>query len=119
MVESGFTETGGYAATQRLLPTGPDAVFVASDMMALGTLRALRGAGRRVPEDVAVVGFGDMPFAEHSEPPLTTMRQPVQRTGIVAAETLLDQIGNPEAQPRRILMPTELIIRASCGSVKG
>ena len=85
-------------------------------MMAVGALRALRETGRRVPDDVAVVGFDDMPFAERAEPPLTTMRQPVQRTGVVAAETLMDLISNPEAQPRRILMPTELIIRNSCGS---
>jgi LacI family transcriptional regulator len=119
MVESDFTEAGGYAAMQRLLGSRPDAVFVASDMMAMGALRALREAGRRVPQDVAVVGFDDMPFAERADPPLTTMRQPVQRTGVVAAETLIDLIDNPEAQPRRILMPTELIIRDSCGSRLG
>ena len=101
---------------QRLLPANPDGVFVASDMMAMGALRALREAGRRVPEDVAVVSFDDMPFAARAEPPLTTMRQPVQRTGVVAAETLIDQIGNPDAQPSRILLPTELVIRESCGS---
>ena len=119
IVESDFTEAGGYAAMQRLLGGRPDAVFVASDMMAMGALRALREAGRRVPQDVAVVGFDDMPFAERADPPLTTMRQPVQRTGVVAAETLIDLIDNPEAQPRRILMPTELIIRDSCGSRLG
>jgi len=119
IVESDFTEAGGYGAMQRLLPCRPDAVFAASDMMAMGALRALREAGRRVPQDVAVVGFDDMPFAERAEPPLTTMRQPVQRTGVVAAETLMDLIDNPEAQPRRILMPTELIIRDSCGARLG
>ena len=119
IIESDFTEAGGYAAMQRLLPCHPDAVFVASDMMAMGALRALREAGRRVPQDVAVVGFDDMPFAERADPPLSTMRQPVQRTGVVAAETLMDLIDNPEAQPRRILMPTELIIRDSCGSRAG
>jgi LacI family transcriptional regulator len=119
IVESDFTEAGGYGAMQRLLPCRPDAVFAASDMLAMGALRALREAGRRVPQDVAVVGFDDMPFAERAEPPLTTMRQPVQRTGVVAAETLIDLIDNPEAQPRRILMPTELIIRDSCGARLG
>jgi len=119
IVESDFTEAGGYGAMQRLLPCRPDAVFAASDMMAMGALRALREAGRRVPQDVALVGFDDMPFAERAEPPLTTMRQPVQRTGVVAAETLIDLIDNPEAQPRRILMPTELIIRDSCGARLG
>jgi LacI family transcriptional regulator len=116
IVEGDFTEAGGYAAMQRLLPANPDAVFAASDAMAVGALRALRDAGRRVPEDVAVVGFDDMPFAERAEPPLTTMRQPVQRTGVVAAETLIDLIEDPQSQPRRILMPTDLIVRDSCGS---
>jgi LacI family transcriptional regulator len=116
MVEGDFTEAGGYAAMQRLLPFNPDGVFAASDLMAVGALRALRDSGRRVPQDVAVVSFDDMPFAATTEPPLTTMRQPVQRTGAVAAETLIELIGNPEAQPRRILLPTDLIIRESCGS---
>ena len=101
---------------QRLLPLNPDAVFAASDVMAMGALRALRDAGRRVPEDIALVGFDDMPFAARTDPPLTTVRQPVQRTGEVAAETLMDLIEHPDAQPRRILLPTELVIRASCGS---
>jgi LacI family transcriptional regulator len=116
IVEGDFTEAGGYAAMQRLLPAHPDAVFAASDAMAIGALRALRDAGRRVPEDVAVVGFDDMPFAERAEPPLTTMRQPVLRTGVVATETLIELIEDPQAQPRRILMPTDLIVRDSCGS---
>ena len=116
IVEGDFTEAGAYTAMQRLLPHNPDAVFVASDNMALGALRALQEAGRRVPDDVAVVGFDDMPFAARTNPPLTTVRQPVQRTGAVAAETLIDLIEHPDAQPRRILLPTELVIRASCGS---
>jgi len=116
IIEGDFTERGGYAAMQRLLPFAPDGVFVASDMMAIGAQRALRDAGRRVPEDVAVVSFDDMPFAARAEPPLTTMRQPIHRTGVVAAETLIDLIDSPDRQPRRILLPTELIIRESCGS---
>jgi LacI family transcriptional regulator len=116
IVEGDFTEAGGYVALQRLLPRRPDAVFAASDPMALGALRALREAGRRVPEDVAVVGFDDMPFAARTEPPLTSLRQPVHRTGAVAAETLIDIIATGDVQPRRIILPTELVIRSSCGS---
>jgi LacI family transcriptional regulator len=116
IVEGDFTEAGAYAAMQRLLPLNPDAVFAASDVMAMGALRALREAGRRVPEDIALIGFDDMPFSARTDPPLTTVRQPVQRTGEVAAETLIDLIEHPDAQPRRILLPTELVIRASCGS---
>ncbi len=116
VVEGDFTEMGGYAAMQRLLARNVDAVFAASDAMAVGALRALREAGRRVPEDVAVIGFDDMPFSARTEPPLTTVRQPVQRTGSVAAEALIDLVEHPDSPPRRIILPTELVIRQSCGS---
>ena len=101
---------------QRLLPLRPEAVFAASDMMAEGALRALREAGRRVPADIAVVGFDDMPFAPRTDPPLTTVRQPVHRMGVVVAETLIDMIENPDPAPRRVILPTEIVIRKSCGS---
>jgi LacI family transcriptional regulator len=95
IVEGDFTEAGGHAAMQRLLPQNPDAVFAASDVMAMGALRALREANLRVPQDIALVGFDDMPFAARTDPPLTTVRQPVHRTGFVAAETLIDLVTNP------------------------
>jgi LacI family transcriptional regulator len=116
IVHGNFTETSSYEAMQRLLPQEPDAVFVASDTMALGTLRALREAGRRVPDEVAVVGFDDMPHAATADPPLTTIRQPIQRAGALAVEMLIDIIENGVEPARRILLPTELVIRASCGS---
>jgi LacI family transcriptional regulator len=116
IVEGDFTEAGGQAAMQRLLPHEPEAVFAASDMMAVGALRTLREAGRRVPEDVAVVGFDDMPFSARTDPPLTTVRQPIHRTGRTAAETLIDMIEHPDAMPRRIILPTEIAVRESCGS---
>jgi LacI family transcriptional regulator, galactose operon repressor len=116
IVEADFTEEGGYRAMQRLMPLEPDAVFAASDAMAVGALRALREAGKCVPEDVAVVGFDDIPLAARAEPPLTTVRQPIQRMGAIVVETLIDLISHPDAQPRRIVLPTELVIRASCGS---
>jgi LacI family transcriptional regulator len=116
IVEGDFTEMGGYMAAQQLLPQAPDAIFVASDSMAIGALRALREAGRSVPEDVAVVGFDDMPFAARANPPLTTIRQPIQRTGQVAADTLMEMIEARTTQPRRIILPAELVIRTSCGS---
>jgi LacI family transcriptional regulator len=116
VVESDFTEAGGYAAMQRLLPYQPEAVFVASDTMSLGALRALREAGLSVPADIALVSFDDMPFAAHTDPPLTTVRQPVNRMGAVAAETLINLIDDPESGPRRVILPTELVIRESCGA---
>lgn len=124
IVEGDFLEEGGYVAMQQLLARSrqsapadrPDAVFVASDTMALGALRALREAGLRVPADMALAGFDDMPFAARTDPPLTTVRQPVQRTGMVAAETLFELIENPDTPPRRIILPTELVVRASTGT---
>jgi LacI family transcriptional regulator len=116
MREGDFTEAGGYHQAQRLLPAHPDAIFAASDTMARGAMRALREAGVRVPEDVAVVGFDDLPFAAHTDPPLTTVRQPVLRTGQLAVEGLLEILKEPSPQPHRVVLPTELVIRASCGS---
>lgn len=116
IVESDFTEGGGYAALRRLLPRQPDAVFAASDTMAVGALRALREAGLRVPDDIALAGFDDMPFAARTDPPLTTIRQQIHRMGAQAAETLIDLIEHPDSPPRRIVFSTELVIRSSCGA---
>ena len=115
IISGDFTEESGYTAMQHLLPMKPDAVFAASDTMAVGAIRAIRQTGLRVPEDVAVAGFDDVPFAARSDPPLTTVRQPIHRAGAVAAETLIDMIANPSSQPHRIILPTELVIRASTG----
>ncbi len=113
--EGDFTEDGGYYATQRLIPHEPTALFVASDMMAIGALRALREAGLSVPEDVAIVGFDDLPPATLADPQLTTIRQPIRRLGIKAVEILLDIIDNPQGPLQQVIFNTELIIRASCG----
>jgi LacI family transcriptional regulator len=117
IAEGDFTEGGGYRAMQQLLGRRPDAVFAASDIMAIGALRALREAGLRVPEDVAVVGFDDLPQSARSEPPLTTVRQPTYRLGTTTVDSLLDLLDYPDSSPRRIVLPTELVVRASCGSV--
>jgi len=113
VVESDFTEEGAYAAMQALLPQEPDAVFAFSDRMALGVVRALQDAGRSVPEDVAVVGFDDLPPARASTPPLTTIRQEVEQTGMRAVELLLERIESPDAPARRIELPTRLVVRSS------
>jgi DNA-binding LacI/PurR family transcriptional regulator len=101
---------------QKLLLANPDAVFAANDMMAAGALRAIREAGLRVPEDIALVGFDDIPMAAQLDPPLSTIRQPIKRMGSLAVETLIEAIRQPEIQPRRIVLQPELIIRASCGA---
>lgn len=108
-----FSQNSGLVAMQQLLALKPEAVFVSSDAMALGALRAIRSAGLRVPADLALAGFDDMPFAETTEPPLTTMRQPIQQAGYAAAETLIDLIAHPNSDARHIILPTELIVRAS------
>src|SRR5690606_8426099 len=105
---------GGGAATRRLLERHPDldGLFVASDLMALGALDALRAAGRRVPDDVAVVGFDDTELARSADPPLTTVRQPLEQLGAAMAQLLLDQLERG-APPAGVVLDTDLVVRAS------
>ncbi len=109
-----FTLAGGYAAMTRLLERRPDvdAVFAASDLAALGAIRAIQQSGRSVPEDVAVIGFDDIPDAAHVDPPLTTVRQPVHELGATMTELLLRRIRGEEPTPATVL-PVELVVRAS------
>jgi LacI family transcriptional regulator len=116
--EGDFTEAGGYFAMQQMLPAHPDAVFAASDIMAIGAMRAVRDAGLRIPEDVAFVGFDDLPIATLSDTQLTTIRQPVIPFGVKAVEILIDLIENGLHPPRHIIMDTELVIRDSCGATR-
>lgn len=119
IVEGDFTETGGYYAMQKLLPAKPDAIFAASDVMAIGAMRAAREAGLNIPDDIAFVGFDDLPFASLSNIKLTTIRQPVVQFGVKAVEILMDQIENGIQPPRHVIMDTELVIRDSCGEKRG
>jgi LacI family transcriptional regulator len=114
--EGDFTEAGGYYAMRKLLPARPDAVFAASDIMALGGMRAAREAGLNVPDDIAFIGFDDLPFATLPDVQLTTVRQPVIQFGVKAVELLIDIIENGLEPPRHIIMGTELIIRDTCGT---
>jgi DNA-binding LacI/PurR family transcriptional regulator len=110
-----FTEETGRREMRELLERRPDldGVFVASDLMAVGALRALRDAGRSVPADVAVVGFDDSPVARHSDPPLTTVRQPTEEMGRTMARILLEEIASPSRTHHRVELPTELVHRES------
>ena len=117
VVEADFTETGAFYAAKQLLAQKPDAIFAASDTMAIGALRAIREAGLVVPNDIALIGFDDLPPATMTTPQLTTIRQPIRRFGFKAVETLLDVIENGPEPPRRIMFSTELVIRESCGSI--
>lgn len=116
IVAGNFSEESGCKAMERLLPFAPEAVFIASDTMALGALRALRTAGRAVPGDIALVSYDDLPPATLADPPLTTIRQPIKQNGRLAVETLLDILKNGPEPARHVVAPTQLIIRASCGA---
>jgi DNA-binding LacI/PurR family transcriptional regulator len=107
-----FTRAGAATATRRLLQARPDvdAVFAASDLMATAVLQVLTASGRRVPGDVAVVGFDDSPPALMTTPALSTIRQPVEKLAALAVRTLLAPAGSRPADQR---MPTRLIVRAS------
>ncbi len=117
VVEGDFTEQGGYAAMKKLLQEKPAAVFVASDTMAFGAARAIRDAGLSIPEDVALVGFDDLPVSSVTVPPLTTVRQPIERLGYMATEVLVDIIQGKAGEPQRLMLPTELVVRQSCGGI--
>ncbi|MBI5959964.1 MAG: LacI family DNA-binding transcriptional regulator [Chloroflexi bacterium] len=112
-----FTRADGYAAMQQIIPHHPDAVFVITDTMAVGALQALHEAGLRVPEDISVIGFDDLTQAASSNPPLTTVRQPVRLLGTMAVDMLIDILETGLHPPRHTILPTELIIRASCGTM--
>ena len=113
--EADFTAEGGEAAMARLLEEEPDldGVFIASDLMATGALKAIRESGRRVPDDLSVVGFDDSIFAVTSSPPLTSVRQPLEEMGRLMVETLLAIIADPAAGPIQRILPAELERRSS------
>jgi DNA-binding LacI/PurR family transcriptional regulator len=116
LVEAGdFTREGGARAMRFLLVKHPrlDAVFAASDVMAEGALQVLAEAGRRVPEDVAVVGFDDHPLAATLQPPLSSVRQPIEEMGREMARLLMDIVHSPDRQPRNVILSTRLEVRAS------
>ncbi|GAB2849356.1 LacI family DNA-binding transcriptional regulator [Streptomyces deserti] len=122
VAEGDFTPVGGERAMRELLGRCPDldAVFAANDLMAAGAMRVLREHGRRVPQDVAVVGFDDMlPVAEQTDPPLTTVRQDIETMGRLMARLLLRGLDRPTAEdavggtPSSVVLPTTLVRRAS------
>jgi LacI family transcriptional regulator len=113
----------GLAAGRRILAECrdqlPDAVVAANDQMAIGVLRSLTAAGIRIPQQVAVTGFDDISPSSLCEPPLTTVRQPMPMLGERACDRLLERIATPALPPQVELLPTELILRESCGCPPG
>jgi DNA-binding LacI/PurR family transcriptional regulator len=110
-----FSSMSGQHALLRLIDHRPgiDAVFAASDLMAAGALHALRRLGRRVPHDVAVIGFDDLPAAQQTDRQLSTVRQPVAAMGVCMVSEILAQIADPGRGPSHVVLGTELILRGS------
>ena len=118
-LDGDFQQHSGYHAAKHLLTISPrpDALFAANDSMAIGAIGALREAGVRVPEDVAVVGFDDIPIARYIHPPLSTVRVDIAKLGARAVKVLLHAVGHRNEHTRvRETFATELVVRASCGS---
>jgi DNA-binding LacI/PurR family transcriptional regulator len=115
-----WSPRAGYVLGQALAAKdGVTAVFAANDQMALGVLRSLNEAGRRVPDEISIVGFDDIPEAAYFTPPLTTVRQDFNEMGRLSLHVLLEQIeGGVVAAPRTTVAPT-LIVRASTGPAPG
>jgi LacI family transcriptional regulator len=116
--QGNYYATGGARVIERLLAEGatlPRAIVCANDQTALGVMYALGQHGIDVPGDVAVTGFDDIPMARHLRPQLTTVRQPIQEIGATAFDVLHSMITHGAPAARDVLLPTRLVVRASCG----
>jgi LacI family transcriptional regulator len=119
IIEGDYTEGSGYAATKRLLMTPATAIFAASDIMAIGALKALHEAGKQAPRDMAIIGFDDVPLASSVQPALTTVRQPIRQLGSAVAELLMGILADPPepgSAAHKSVLPTHLVVRQSCGA---
>jgi LacI family transcriptional regulator len=120
IVPGDFLQPGGFSACNRLLDLAqrPTAIFASNDLSAFGAMEAARDRGLDIPGDISIVGFDDMPQASLVYPQLTTVRQPLDQMGRVAARMLIDEIEHPRCTPRRVTLSTSLVIRDSCRSLK-
>jgi LacI family transcriptional regulator len=118
--EGCFTSDSGFQAMNLLLGLDdpPTAVFVASDVVAFGAMQAIRSYGLSIPEDVAIVGFDDVSIARYMQPFLTTVRLPAYRLGWKAGELTLQLINHEVLPEEGLLLPTKLVVRASCGAIQ-
>lgn len=117
ILKGNYQQQGGYAVTKQMLNNvdpPPTAIFASNDMSAFGAMDAAREHGLRIPEDISIVGFDDIPQASLVYPKLTTVRQPLEQMGQVAAEMLVERIADPSRPPQRVTLATQLIIRDSC-----
>ncbi|MCX7885328.1 MAG: LacI family DNA-binding transcriptional regulator [Caloramator sp.] len=114
-----FTPSSGYKLTKEILleKQHPTALFVANDSMAIGTYRAISEAGLSIPKDISIVGFNDIPTSQYLFPPLTTVRIYINLTADTAIELLIERIKSNRKISKKIVLPTELIIRDSCRKI--
>ena len=113
IVQGDFTRESGYHGARQLLTTKPDAIFVASDYMAFGAIQAINEAGLSIPDDIAIVGFDDIPQAAIQTPSLTTVHQPIEEMGKQAVEIVINAIDHPEAEIQHVILPPTLVQRQS------
>jgi len=121
VIEGDFQQQKGYETTKNLLQSlqpRPTAIFASNDLSALGAMDAARAFGLRVPDDISIIGFDDIPQASLVYPKLTTVRQPLEQMGQVAVKMLLERIEDRSRPPQRVTLATQLIIRDSCGPYK-
>jgi LacI family transcriptional regulator len=114
-----YSRQSGHDGMLRLLdlPKPPSAVFVSSDRMALGAMRATSERGLRIPEDMAIVGYDDLFVSEHTNPPLTTVQTPIDAISARSTQMLIDAIRGVQIEPRQVILPIKLVIRRSCGAI--
>jgi len=119
IVSSDLTQAGGYQQTQALLDAAepPTAIIACNDLMALGAMSAVQERGLKVGMDISITGFDDIALAEHSHPPLTTVRQPIEKIGEMVCEMLVNTIRNEPLECKQIILKPELVVRQSCGRV--
>jgi len=110
-----FSMEGGQAAARRLLARGVTGIICGSDVLALGAIRAARRARLRVPDDVSIVGYDDSPFMACTEPPLTTVRQPIEAMGVAVVRLVVREVGGDAVPADELLFEPELVVRGSTG----
>lgn len=118
VIEGDFLQRTGYETTKRLLQNvdpPPTAIFASNDLSAFGAMEAIREAGLRIPEDISIIGFDDIPQASLVYPKLTTVHQPLEQMGRVAVKMLLERIEDRSHPPQRVTLATQFVIRDSCG----
>ncbi len=111
-----FNQPEGYSSAQKLLAltNPPTAIFASNDIMAFGVMEAVREGGLRIPDDVSIIGFDDIPQTLMTHPALTTVKQPLQEMGRTAVHMLLNLIDHPDQPPRRVRLNTQLVLRGTC-----